>query len=226
MYFAIAYILLFLADIGATVYIHIEDGLCVDLYDALNMKGGIPTVAIPICGGTLEAACDVGADAQYGNNPYNCKDCDTVTIYDGFPFSRSLATGKPTCQAVFTFPEDYGDVYYSGGRLYDAFGNQIGDTSCEAEGELEGKFLNPWNSYPNATQPSPTPCPSPALPPAPSVTCYHGANPDACPYQYDPGWCYCNNDAALYPIQPGSDPCGYTVLPTTTTTSPICTATE
>lgn len=86
------------------------------------MKGGIPTVAISICGGTLEAACDVGADAQYGNNPYNCKDCDTVTIYDGFPFSRSLATGKPTCQAVFTFPEDYGDVYYSGGRLYDAFG--------------------------------------------------------------------------------------------------------
>ena len=115
------------------------------------MVGGMPA-AIAICGETLESACGTGGDgAVYVNNPYDCKGCDTVTIYDGFPFSRSLATERPACQGVFNFPEDYGDVYYSDSRLYDAFGkcttapssslvgslsypasgNQIGDVSCE-----------------------------------------------------------------------------------------------
>ena len=105
-------------------------------------------------------------------------------------------------------------------------GNQIGDASCNEAVTWGGKFLNPWNSYKESTQPSVTPCPPPASPPAPSVTCYHGADPDACPEEYNPGWCYCNDEAALYPILSGEDPCGYTAMPTTTTTSPICTATE
>ena len=105
-------------------------------------------------------------------------------------------------------------------------GNRIGEASCNGAVTWGGNFVNPWNSYPDATEPVVTPCPAPASPPASSVTCYHAADPDACPEQSEPGWCFCNDYAALYPIMTGEDPCGYTVLPTTTTTSPVCTATE
>ena len=89
------------------------------------MRGG-PSSAIKICGQTLEAACGTNGDGiPYENDPFDCKDCDTVTIYDGFVFDRSLATARPKCQAVFTFLEDYGDVYYRDGRLYDAFDESV-----------------------------------------------------------------------------------------------------
>lgn len=88
------------------------------------MVGGIPA-AIAICGETLESACGTGGDGTtYTNNPYDCKHCANVTIYDGFHFSQSLAIGTPECQGMFTFPEDYGDVYYRDLRLYDAFGKR------------------------------------------------------------------------------------------------------
>ena len=200
------------------------------------MKGGVPTVAIPICGESPESACGTSDDGSpEASNPYDCTDCDSVTIFE-FEYNKQLATASPTCQGVFTFPEDYGDVYYnSDGYLYDAFGkgtkkffqsasrpangralgNQIGDASCDET--AQGKFQNPWNSVGNGkTQPTVTPC----------ATCYHAADPDACPYEYNPGWCYCNDETALYPILSGNDPCGYTVMPTTTTTSPICTPTD
>ncbi|KAF6238247.1 hypothetical protein HO173_003527 [Letharia columbiana] len=227
MDFAISYLVLLFANIGAAVYIHIEDGHCIDLYDPKNMVGGFPA-AIPICGISLASACGTSDDgAPEALNPYDCKDCDTVTIFDGFKYSKQMATGEPTCKGVFPFPEDYGDVYYnSDGYLYDAFGNQIGDASCDEAVDWGGQFQNPWNSKGDGThQPSTTPCPTSASPPAPSASCYHGADPDACPDQYDPGWCYCNNEAPLYPIMAGNDPCGYTVMPTITTTSPTCTAT-
>ena len=101
---------------------HVEDGLCVDLYDPKNTGDAAPDiVAIAICGGT-ESACGTSGDSPGAKNPYYCEDCDTVTIYE-FSFSKSQGTVSPTCQAVFTFPEDYGDVYYnSDGHLYDAFG--------------------------------------------------------------------------------------------------------
>ena len=105
-------------------------------------------------------------------------------------------------------------------------GNQIGDASCDDAVDWGGSFLNPWNALQIETQPSITPCSSTSSSTLASATCYHAANPDACPCQYEVGWCYCNNLATLYPIMTGSDPCGYTVLPTTTTTSPVCTATE
>lgn len=223
MNLTISYLLLVFANIAATTYVHIEDGLCIVLYDPQNMVGGVPA-AIPICGISLASACGTTDDrSPVAFNPYDCKDCNTITIYDEFPYSRQLATGVPLCQGVFTFPEDYGDVYYRDERLYDASGNQIGDASCDEAVEWGGQFQNPWNSRP---QTSATPCPSPASPAQPSATCYHAADPDACPEQYEPGWCFCNGEAALYPIMTGSDPCGYTVLPTTTTTSPVCTATE
>ncbi len=101
---------------------HIEDGLCVDLYDHTNM--GDPSDHVPICGETIASACgNTGDGLKYANNPYDCKDCGTITIYDGFKYSIQLATEEPGCQGIFTIPEDYGDVYYIGdGYLYDAFG--------------------------------------------------------------------------------------------------------
>ena len=100
---------------------HIEDGLCIDLYDHTNMGG--PGDNIPICGETIASACgNTGDGSIYANNPYDCKDCGNITIY-GFTYNLQLATASPACQAVFTIPEDYGDAYYNGdGRLYDAFG--------------------------------------------------------------------------------------------------------
>ncbi|KAL9132478.1 MAG: hypothetical protein Q9175_006349 [Cornicularia normoerica] len=123
MYSTISCLLLVFANIVTTVYVHIEDGLCIDLYDPKNMVGGIPA-AIPICGTILDSACGTSDDGSpQASNPYDCRDCDTVTIYDGFAYSKQLAIGTPTCQGDFAFPEDYGDVYYkSDGYLYDAFG--------------------------------------------------------------------------------------------------------
>lgn len=208
---------------------------------------GDPSASIALCGESLESACGtIGDDSVYPNpGPYDCKKCGTVTIYDGFPYSIQLATEEPTCQGVFTIPEDYGDVYYRNNRLYDAFGNcdiasfqyvimnanslssdnQIGTTSCNGAVTWGGKFLNPWNHWLIESDPSPTPCPLYTPPPKPSVSCYYDADPDACPEQYEPGWCYCNNEEAKYPILSGDQPCGYTVMPTTTTTTPVCTAT-
>ena len=212
------------------------------------MKGGTPTVAKPICGNSLKSACGTAGDVSpVASNPYDCPDCDHVMIFE-FEYNKQLDTASPRCKGLFTFPHDYGDVYYrNDSHLYNAFGTpkpvcqpfdppvdlltagasgyQIGDASCSEE--YPGHFLNPWNSVGDGkTQPSVTPCPSTASPPTPRATCYHGANPDACPCQYDVGWCECIGEAAYYPIQPGDQPCGYTVLPSTTTTSPICTATK
>ena len=142
---------------------------------------GDPSASIALCGETLESACGTtGDDSVYPNpGPYDCKKCGTVTIYDGFPHSIQLAVEEPTCQGVFTIPEDYGDVYYRNNRLYDAFGdrdkaslryadliaytlssdNQIGDTSCDGAVTWGGKLLNPWNHWLIETHPSPTPCP-------------------------------------------------------------------
>lgn len=88
------------------------------------MKGGIPdVVAMPVCGDSIESACGTTGDSSSeGYNPYDCTDCHTVTIYE-FKYSKSDATASPSCQGVFTFPSDFGDVYYkSDGILYDAFG--------------------------------------------------------------------------------------------------------
>ena len=86
--------------------------------------GGDPNNAIPICGETFESACGTGSSDDDAPNPYDCKDCDTVLIFDGFSFDRSHATAQPACQANFTFPKGYGDVYYRDKRLYDAFGKK------------------------------------------------------------------------------------------------------
>ena len=84
---------------------------------------GDPSASVAICGETFGSACGIVGDGSvYANNPYDCKKCGTVTIYDGFPYSIQLAIEEPTCQGVFTIPEDYGDVYYRNERLYDAFG--------------------------------------------------------------------------------------------------------
>lgn len=102
---------------------HIEDGLCVDLYDHTNM--GSPVSSLPICGETLASSCGtVGDGSVYANNPYNCKKCGTVTIYDNFTYNIQQAQedSKYQCQGIFTIPEDYGDAYYRNKRLYDAFG--------------------------------------------------------------------------------------------------------
>ena len=97
------------------------------------MPGGI-SAAIPVCGETLASACGTTADddgTPYTNNPYDCKGCDSVTIFDDFVFDRSLAVERPGCQGVFGFPVDYGDVYYRGdGRVYDAWGEFIGTQSA------------------------------------------------------------------------------------------------
>lgn len=87
------------------------------------MEGGTPIVAIPICGGSLESACGTSDDGSpEASNPYDCKDCDSVTIFE-FKYNKQSYTVTPTCQGVFTFPEDYGDVYYNSDHyLYDAFG--------------------------------------------------------------------------------------------------------
>lgn len=88
------------------------------------MGGGAPdAAAITICGETA-TACGTTGDTPGAKNPYFCKDCDTVTIYE-FAFSRSGGTASPICEAIFTVPEDYGDVYYSSDHhLYDAFGKR------------------------------------------------------------------------------------------------------